>query len=538
MLIKIEIKIIIVLLLISQSALSQVFQEECNPKNFQVDTFGQEINWEQFPDFKLPFTVVYHGKITYDSLLHQFDKGFSHIAGPTKAYKDTVFPEQRVYTWTGIAKADGWAEENNQPWFLIKSPWNNDIEGYKQKWMDRFNYISENWYKYNPQEGPKFDIVIADLEWAIHKNNEILSLKKYKNLIPTNYHKTSDEIFLRSYKNDMTKLYGQTLQFVADSLNNEIILSSYNETPIRRNWHLIDDYTWEEWSSDSSLVDYLMHSKKGFMNSIFYKKHNIIAPSIYNFYNVDSSFSGRKYLAYNLFTIEANQAWSQKEQLVYVWLNYHPYSSNLEPIKPWMAEATAIFPFMAGVKGVYPWLPESYKTYEYFIYGLYRLSKHSHMFNGKETYIKPEPAYNSFINETPIWRGVVNNNKILIAAQNPFANAFDTTLISVVYKNSYKTIGLLGNETFLCEFNINDFKKIDNSISLIPNPAKNLILIEGIHKNCNLSIFDINGKIVIQEKAVNIPMYIDISYLKTGTYILKIDNPDFKKTIIKKFIKK
>jgi hypothetical protein len=202
------------------------------------------------------------------------------------------------------------------------------------------------------------------------------------------------------------------------------------------------------------LVDYLVTDSSGIMNSNFYRKHDVLAPSIYNFYNVDSISEGRKYLAYNLFVIEVNQNWSTKELLVYCWLNYHPSSSNMEAIKPWMSEATAIFPFMGGAEGLYVWDPASYDTYEYFIYGLYRLSLYSDMFDGNQSYVKPEPAYYSFINESPIWRGVVNNDKILIAAQNPYASPNKITRIKVSYNNWEETIALKGNETFLCQFEL------------------------------------------------------------------------------------
>jgi hypothetical protein len=104
--------------------------------------------------------------------------------------------------------------------------------------------------------------------------------------------------------------------------------------------------------------------------------------------------------------------------------------------------------------GLYPWFPESYDTYEYFIYGLYRLSQYSDMFDGNQSYVIPEPAYYSFINESPIWRGVVNNDKILIAAQNPYASPNETTYIIVSYNSWEETIALIGNETFFCQFEL------------------------------------------------------------------------------------
>jgi hypothetical protein len=115
-------KIFVVILLMSSRFIdAQVFQQQCNPSFFTVDTVGNEINWEQFPDFSLPFTVVYHGVAPSDSLLHPLHKGFSHIAGPGIDYKDTVWPDHRAYTWTNIVNADGWAAVTNQPWRIKKA---------------------------------------------------------------------------------------------------------------------------------------------------------------------------------------------------------------------------------------------------------------------------------------------------------------------------------------------------------------------------------------------------------------------------------
>jgi hypothetical protein len=252
----------------------------------------------------------------------------------------------------------------------------------------------------------------------------------------------------------MAELYGESLQLMHDILHKDVLKSSYNELPIRRTWWDIPDHDWNQWKTDSTLVDYLVTGSGGFMNSNFYRLHDVLSPSIYNFYNVNTIKVGRKYLAYNLFTIEVNQQWSPKGQLVYCWLNYHPSSSDTEAIEPWMAEATAIFPFMAGAMGLYPWRPRSYDTYEYFIYGLFRLSKYSDMFDDNQSYVKPEPAYYSFNKKSPIWRGVVNNDKILIAAHNPYASPNKTTIVKVSYNTWEETIALKGNETFLCKFDL------------------------------------------------------------------------------------
>src|SRR5438045_3900280 len=154
-----------------------------------------------------------------------------------------------------------------------------------------------------------------------------------------------------------------------------------------------------------------MHDSIGFMSSEFYEKHDFICPSIYNFYNVISSgFATRKYFVYNMFMMEVNMAWSGKGQLVYCWTNYHLATSGQELYTPWMAEATAIFPLMNGVIGLYHWVPTRYDVYEYYIYGLYRLSQYAGMFDGNQVYVRPEPGYSSFMNTTPVLTCVLNGN--------------------------------------------------------------------------------------------------------------------------------
>jgi hypothetical protein len=158
--------ILVILVIFGGKTIAPIYQSDCNPNVFVIDTMGSEINWQQFPDFTLPFKVIYHGNAPSDSILHPLKKGFSHIATSDLAYKDNLFPTQRAYTWTGIAEADDWALNTNQPWRLITSPRGNNIQGYRIKWYERLDYIRNKWYKYNPPKGKKLDIVIADLETA------------------------------------------------------------------------------------------------------------------------------------------------------------------------------------------------------------------------------------------------------------------------------------------------------------------------------------------------------------------------------------
>jgi len=529
-----------ILILANLGLHAQVFQNECNPDPFEVDTSGFEINWQQFPEFELPFTIVYHGFAPSDSLAWPLKKGFSHIAAKGIDYKDTIWPQNRAYTWTGIANADNWALNTNQPWRMIKSPWANDIPGYREKWNHRLqNAVLTNWYKYHPPEGEKrIDLVIADLEWAFHNDDDMLSIKSDP-LVPAYYQNLPDDEFITEYKIAMSLLYAESLKLARDSLHEDVLLSSYAEIPIRRNWWGIDDTSWSAWTADSSMVDYLMEDTSGFMNSWFYNLHDFICPSVYYFYDIDSVAAGTKYLAYHLFQLEVNAAWSDKEQLVYCWLNY---TTTGQAIKPWMAETTAIFPLMTGVIGLYPWkpaMPYGYDSYEYFIKGLYRMSHFNEMFDGNESYIIPEPAHESFLNETPIWRAVVNGNNMLIAAHNPYAEASDTTFIPVSYNDWSDTIGLVGNEVFLCEFVITSVGEeeleTNGNLNLYPNPTVGPVKISAEDRIKEIRLIELSGRITHVDFTESINPVIDLSGFPDGIYVLEVktENRVYYKKLIK-----
>jgi hypothetical protein len=58
-----------------------------------------------------------------------------------------------------------------------------------------------------------------------------------------------------------------------------------------------------------------------------------------------------------------------------------------------------------------------------------------------------------------------------------------------------------------------------DQIKIFPNPAQNILTIENISFNAVLSIYDINGKMIVREKNVN--NTININQLEPGLYCLK-----------------
>ena len=66
------------------------------------------------------------------------------------------------------------------------------------------------------------------------------------------------------------------------------------------------------------------------------------------------------------------------------------------------------------------------------------------------------------------------------------------------------------------------------SLFVYPNPVSNTLNIRGVDENALLTVFNLSGQCVMQEKGVE----IDVTSLYQGTYILRINNQYIK------FIKK
>jgi hypothetical protein len=73
----------------------------------------------------------------------------------------------------------------------------------------------------------------------------------------------------------------------------------------------------------------------------------------------------------------------------------------------------------------------------------------------------------------------------------------------------------------------------DATIKLFPNPASTTLFLDGLSRDAIITIFDLNGKIIIVKPVTN--KQLDISTLTNGIYTLKI--VDKSGMAIKKFVK-
>ena len=75
------------------------------------------------------------------------------------------------------------------------------------------------------------------------------------------------------------------------------------------------------------------------------------------------------------------------------------------------------------------------------------------------------------------------------------------------------------------------------AINLFPNPAGDQlnVLVEGIQNKTNIKVYNLMGKLVMQQESVNTITQIDVSKLSAGFYLVHVNNG--KETITAKFVK-
>jgi hypothetical protein len=61
-----------------------------------------------------------------------------------------------------------------------------------------------------------------------------------------------------------------------------------------------------------------------------------------------------------------------------------------------------------------------------------------------------------------------------------------------------------------------------SSLSIYPNPANNVITIAGVTGNSNITIYDVQGRMVLQNTVLN--NTVDVSALTSGVYTMHVDN--------------
>lgn len=156
------------------------------------------------------------------------------------------------------------------------------------------------------------------------------------------------------------------------------------------------------------------------------------------------------------------------------------------------------------------------------------------MFTGNYELVIAQSARDHMEKRDPIWRGVVKDGRILIAAQNTYASETQKTQLTVSYKQWTKTITLTGREVFLCQYDLADVvSALDSSLSVanvFPNPTLDYVNID-LTSNNSLSkvtfeLIDVKGAVLrkyITETVLGNHRYtFDLPVVPRGTYLVKV----------------
>ncbi len=513
-------------------------QSDCkNDFKYSLSEKKGVINWKQFPEFSLPFKMVYSGPRFNDSLQLPLKHGFTHLSTFTNADVDLPL-KNRAILWYGVASLEG------QPWYEHESPWNNDLEKYKLYWKGYAGALANIFRDTQGKATPNVDLFVLDVEREIPSDPGIRFLKSNP-VVPSQFQKLSDIEFIERYKTDLSKLYAEPIKFLKNiEMSNSTNFASYSDAPIKNNGFPLN-YTWQEWqTSDKVLNYYMIDTLTQKVGGEFYNQNTFLTPSAYFCYEY-SNLKEYSNVAYQLFQVEANVARSDKDIMLFQWLTYNKCQPNSNykfdvSIKKHLIESQAIMPFFSGAKGIWLWELNTsdtlnYATYEIYINALFRLSQFKDFFTDKYQLVIPKSAYHHFQDRDPIWRGVIKENEILIAAINEFAGENETTEMTVNYGDWSQKITLKGKETFLCKFPLPDQQ---NSFILYPNPTKGGFTFEYFgEKNLDgkLQMFDFLGREIFTKICTGDSKKQTISTsFPSGTYFVKYS--DSEKTITKKLI--
>jgi hypothetical protein len=109
----------------------------------------------------------------------------------------------------------------------------------------------------------------------------------------------------------------------------------------------------------------------------------------------------------------------------------------------------------------------------------------------------------------------------------PFTSGQSANITFDMIVNDTRKQVTIGLATGIVEIN-------DKTISVFPNPANDILYINGLSQNTKVTIFDIFGKMVFSKQITN--NQIDLNGFQSGVYSIKMENS--KGIVTRKFVKK
>ena len=184
------------------------------------------------------------------------------------------------------------------------------------------------------------------------------------------------------------------------------------------------------------------------------------------------------------------------------WVNYDKTSYSLDANGNRLSEVYSVF------DGDDNWIPEDKIDYTYDNAAL--ISNYNHPF------IDESSSYELGIEDMPF------HNKVLTSIESDYdnpekpqrGNAGDYIKSRTSYYYSDSTMGL------------NDLSN-SNFVTVYPNPVKNTLNIKLKDQiQADASLFDMNGRLVLEQKIQSLSTSLHIETLNSGIYVLKIRTPD------------
>lgn len=411
----------------------------------------KEVNNSSFPK-----VIVYDGPKIPISFQEYLKLGFSFINTYSLNNPQQVPNKYKYVLWTGIAFNHN---DKNAPWAKNYSPFGNDLLKYENFWGNRLRlyYNAFN----NPHDKNKFGLIVLDIEAKRH-------VSSLNSAPPSRQANDNRKEYNELYKIEMAHLYNKPLKYARSFFNHYSRWSSYADVPIERTWWNIPKKSWKEWTSKSDNLNYITHYRgnNGTINETdFYKSLDFLSVSSYYFYNpkYNNKVEANKYLAYMLFQLEVNQAWSKKPIYLYFTFRYNGKKEWNTYIDHNMVKNSVIFAFLSGADGMVLYdnkkvaISDSqyHQLLKTFVETISLLVPYKDYFMNKNViYYKPDNPRDLFTNKKYIVRGIEKNGKLLIAATNPFAEKDQITNVSFFYKGKLIYIQLVGNETYLNELSL------------------------------------------------------------------------------------
>lgn len=153
------------------------------------------------------------------------------------------------------------------------------------------------------------------------------------------------------------------------------------------------------------------------------------------------------------------------------------------------------------------------------------------MFTGDEVYLEGTVVPTNATNQTIVWSiknagttGAILNGNLLYASNN------GTIKVTATIED-----GIAIGQNFAKEFTIRVYNKIGinefenkNEVLVYPNPVIDNINIKSNNALGEIKIYDVSGNLIINQKNLNNETIINVSFLKSGIYVIILNNLSYK----------